>query len=256
MSNLATIRSAIISCDRCPRLRSYCERIGREKRAAFRDEAYWARPVPGFGDPDARILLIGLAPAAHGANRTGRNFTGDGVGGSGDFLMAALHANGLANQPFSRGIDDGLELRNAWIAAAVRCAPPDNKPLPEEIAACYPHLAAEAAALPHLRVIVALGRIGFDAAWRLVMDRMDRGAEPSARGRATERRTAKPPFGHGLTYHPPDAPIVIASYHPSRQNTNTGRLTPPMLDLVLRTAASLALLGTVDVRRLAEKNFG
>ena len=233
MTDLATIRSAIISCDRCPRLRRYCERIGREKRAAFRDETYWARPVPGFGDPNARILLIGLAPAAHGANRTGRNFTGDGVGGSGDFLMVALHANGLANQPFSRGIDDGLELKDAWIAAAVRCAPPDNKPSPQEIAACYPHLVAEAAALPRLRVIVALGRIGFDATWRLVMDR---GPEPSER----HRRTAKPLFGHGLTYHPPNAPIVIASYHPSRQNTHTGTLTPPMLDSVFRTAARLA----------------
>lgn len=234
MTDLATIRSAIISCDRCPRLRRYCERIGREKRAAFRDETYWAKPVPGFGDPNARIFLIGLAPAAHGANRTGRNFTGDGVGGSGDFLMAALHANGLANQPFSRGIDDGLELKDAWIAAAVRCAPPDNKPSPQEIAACYPHLADEAAALPRLRVIVALGRIGFDAAWRLVMHR---GAEPSA---PEHRRTAKPFFGHGLTHHPPNAPIVIASYHPSRQNTHTGRLTPSMLDSVFRTAARLA----------------
>src|SRR5690606_1291471 len=154
---LARVRRAIVACDRCPRLRSYCQRIGREKRAAFRDETYWARPVPGFGDPLARIALIGLAPAAHGANRTGRNFTGDGVGGSGDFLMAALHANGLANQPFSRSPDDGLELRNAWIAAAVRCAPPDNKPTRSEILACHDHLRAELSALPNLRVLVALG---------------------------------------------------------------------------------------------------
>jgi uracil-DNA glycosylase family 4 len=227
MSDLASVRRAIVSCDRCPRLRTYCERIGLEKRAAFRDETYWARPVPGFGDPNARVLLIGLAPAAHGANRTGRTFTGDGVGGSGDFLMAALHANGFANQPTSSRIDDGLELSDAWIAAAVRCAPPDNKPSPQEIAACYPHLAAEAGALPHLRVIVALGRVGFDAAWRLLADR----------GVVVR---PKPPFGHGLTYEPPGAPIVIAAYHPSRQNTNTRKLTPPMLESVFRSAARFA----------------
>ena len=233
MSDLATIRSAIISCDRCARLRDYCQLIAREKRAAFRHETYWGRPVPGFGDPNARILLVALAPAAHGANRTGRAFTGDGAGGSGDFLMAALHANGLANQPFSRGIDDGLELKDAWIAAAVRCAPPDNKPLPAEIAACHPHLVAEVAALPRVRVIVALGRIAFDATWRLL-------ADPGAGLRTTGgQRQAKPPFGHGLTYHPPGAPAVIASYHPSRQNTNTRKLTPPMLEAVFRNAKAL-----------------
>ncbi len=227
MPSLLTVRAAIIACERCPRLREYCERIGREKRAAFRGETYWAKPVPGFGDPTARILLIGLAPAAHGANRTGRNFTGDGAGGSGDFLMAAMYANGLANQPFSRGMDDGLELKDAWIAAAVRCAPPDNKPAPEEIAACYPHLAAEVAALPRVRVIVALGRIGFDAAWRLAVER-------------SGERQPKPAFGHGITYRPRNAPVIVTSYHPSRQNTNTGRLTPPMLRAVFRTAARLA----------------
>jgi len=237
IEDLATIRNAIISCGKCARLRDYCQLIAREKRAAFRDETYWGRPVPGFGDPNARILLVALAPAAHGANRTGRTFTGDGAGGSSDFLMTALHANGLANQPFSRGIDDGLELKDAWIAAAVRCAPPDNKPLPEEIAACHPHLVAEVAALPRLRVIVALGRIGFDATWRLL-------ADPGAGlGAAGGRRRAKPPFGHGLTYHLPGAPAVIASYHPSRQNTNTGKLTPTMLESVFRTAVRLANTG-------------
>src|SRR5215213_2203624 len=163
---LAVIRNDIITCSRCARLRAYCGRVAREKKAAHRGDTYWGRPVPGFGDPDARILLVALAPAAHGANRTGRTFTGDGPGGSSDFLMAALHANGLANQPFSRGIDDGLELKDVWIAAAVRCAPPDNKPSTTEIAACHPHLVAEAGALARLRVIVALGRIGFDAVWR------------------------------------------------------------------------------------------
>jgi uracil-DNA glycosylase family 4 len=224
MPDLPTIRTAIISCDRCERLRTYCERVAREKKAAHRNDTYWGKPVPGFGDPRARVLVLGLAPAAHGANRTGRVFTGDG---SGDFLMRAMHAAGFASIPTSQRFDDGLSLTDAYIAAAVRCAPPDNKPTPEEIAACHPHLVAEVSALPRVRVIVALGRIGFEAAWRLLRER----------GVVVR---PKPLFGHGLTYHPPNAPIVIASYHPSRQNTHTGRLTPPMLDAVFRTAARLA----------------
>jgi uracil-DNA glycosylase len=224
MPNLATIRSAIIACDRCPRLRTYCEGVARDKKAAHRDDTYWGRPVPGFGDPGARVLVLGLAPAAHGANRTGRVFTGDG---SGDFLMRAMHAAGFANIPTSQRPDDGLALTDAYIAAAVRCAPPDNKPTPEEIVACHPHLVAEVSALTRIRVIVALGRIGFEAAWRLLGDR------------GTVIRP-KPLFGHGLTYEPPGGPIVIASYHPSRQNTNTRKLTPSMLDSVFRAAARLA----------------
>ena len=223
MSELSVVREAIITCERCPRLRRYCQRIAREKRAAFRHDVYWGRPVAGFGDPEARIVLIGLAPAAHGANRTGRVFTGDGRGGSADFLMAALHANKLANQPFSRGLDDGLELHDAWIAAAVRCAPPDNKPTPQEIAACRPHLRAELDALPNARVVVALGRIAFDAVWRLLAER---GIRPEKR----------PAFEHGRVYRVAGAPIVIASYHPSRQNTHTGRLTAAMLRAVFRQA--------------------
>src|SRR5687768_14206506 len=160
---MSGVHDAIVNCERCPRLRDYCRRIGREKRRAFRSETYWARPVPGFGDPRARLLILGLAPAAHGANRTGRVFTGDGVGGSGDFLMASLHRAGFANIPTSRHPDDGLRLRDAFIAAAVRCAPPDNKPTPQEIANCLPHLDAELAALARVRVVVALGKIGFDA---------------------------------------------------------------------------------------------
>src|SRR5215471_5723633 len=148
--NLLQVRQQIVSCERCPRLREYCQRIAREKRKAFREETYWAKPVPGFGDPNARLLLIGLAPAAHGANRTGRVFTGDGIGASGDFLMAALHETGFANIPTSRHPDDGLRLTDAFIAAAVRCAPPANKPTPEEIRRCLPHLAAELAALPRV----------------------------------------------------------------------------------------------------------
>jgi uracil-DNA glycosylase family 4 len=170
------------------------------------------------------VLVLGLAPAAHGANRTGRVFTGDG---SGDFLMRAMHAAGFANLATSQRADDGLRLTDAFIAAAVRCAPPDNKPSTEEIAACHPHLAAEVAALRRLRVIVALGRIGFDAAWRVLADR------------GVQIRP-KPAFGHGLTYHPAERMSVIASYHPSRQNTNTRKLTPDMLESVFHTAARLA----------------
>lgn len=180
--------------------------------------------MPGFGDPEARVLVLGLAPAAHGANRTGRVFTGDG---SGDFLMRAMHAAGFASIPTSQRLDDGLRLKNAYIAAAVRCAPPDNKPSPEEIAACHPHLVAEVNALVNLGVIVALGRIGFEAAWRLLAER-------------GVHLRPRPRFGHGLVYRPAGAPVVIASYHPSRQNTNTGKLTPPMLESVFLTARQLA----------------
>jgi len=227
VKTLSQVHDAIVTCNRCPRLRDYCQRIAREKRAAFRHETYWGRPVAGFGDPQARILLIGLAPAAHGANRTGRNFTGDGPGGSGDFLMTALFANGLANQPYSRAADDGLELHDAWIAAAVRCAPPDNKPTPGEIAECHAHLRTEVDALTNVRVYVALGRIAFDAIWRLFAER---GIRPKKR----------PLFEHGGVYRLPGAPIVVATYHPSRQNTNTGRLTPVMLKSAFRTAVRLS----------------
>jgi len=232
MPDLNLVRAAIVSCDRCPRLRRYCERIAREKRAAFRTDTYWGKPVPGFGDPLAPIAIVGLAPAAHGANRTGRNFTGDGPGGSGDFLMAAMHANGLASQPTSRHQDDGLRLTGAWIAAAVRCAPPDNKPTPREIAACHPHLRAELDALPNVRVIVALGRIAYDACWRLVTE--DHADRLRAEGSWPKRR---PAFEHAGVTRLPGAPSIVAAYHPSRQNTNTGRLTPTML----RRAFALAV---------------
>jgi uracil-DNA glycosylase family 4 len=220
VSSLDVVHQQIIACTRCERLRSYCARIAQQKKAAHRDDTYWGRPVPGFGDPEARVLVLGLAPAAHGANRTGRVFTGDG---SGDFLMRAMHATGFASIPTSHRPDDGLMLADAYIAAAVRCAPPDNKPTPEEIVACHDHLVAEVAALPRLRAIVCLGRIGFDAAWRLL----------AAMGTIVKPR---PPFGHGLAYFPEGAPAVIASYHPSRQNTNTGKLTPPMLASVFEKA--------------------
>jgi uracil-DNA glycosylase len=214
---------------RCDRLRDYCTRVAHEKKRAYRDEMYWGRPVPGFGDPDAQVLIVGLAPAAHGANRTGRVFTGDGVGGSGDFLMAALTATGFANQPTSQHRDDGLQLSDAYIAAAVRCAPPDNKPTPEEIARCLDHLEAEVACLPRVRVVVALGQIAFDA-WLQLLKR-----------RSVARPAPRPRFGHKVIVRFGEGvPALVGSFHPSRQNTNTGRLTPAMLRSVFRTARRLA----------------
>jgi uracil-DNA glycosylase family 4 len=199
----------------------YCGQIAREKRRAYRLETYWGRPVPGFGDPAARLVLIGLAPAAHGANRTGRMFTGDGPGGSGDFLMSALQKTGFANIATSTHRDDGLDLKDAYILSAVRCAPPDNKPHPEEIARCQVHLDAELAQLPNVRVVVALGKIGFDA-WLQQLRRRGVAVSP------------KPPFGHGLIV--PGSPALIGCYHPSRQNTNTGRLTAGMMESVFKQA--------------------
>lgn len=220
--NLIQIREQIVSCDKCPRLREYGQRIGREKRRAFRDDTYWAKPVPGFGDPNARLLLVGLAPAAHGANRTGRVFTGDGVGGSGDFLMAALHRARFSNMTTSQHPHDGLTLTDAFIAAAVRCAPPENKPTPEEIASCLPHLEAEIAALPRVQVIVALGKIAFDAYLQLL----------KMRGGAVRPR---PQFAHGSVDGLSNGQTLIGCYHPSRQNTNTGKLTASMMDDVFGT---------------------
>jgi len=221
---LAAVHAAVVSCERCPRLRTYCRRIAVEKKRAHRADLYWGRPVPGFGDPAARLLLVGLAPAAHGANRTGRPFTGDG---SGDFLMSALHRTGFANIATSQRTDDGLRLTDAYILSAVRCAPPDNKPLPEEIVRCLDHLEAEMAALPRVRVVVALGKIGFDA-WLRLMRR--RGVTLSPR----------PQFAHGLVVRMPGtAPTLVGCYHPSRQNTNTGTLTARMMESVFRKARRL-----------------
>ena len=225
--SLAKVHQEIVTCTRCARLRDYCTDVARVKRAAFRNDNYWGKPVPGFGDPDARVLILGLAPAAHGANRTGRVFTGDGGGGSGDFLMTALHRNGFSNLSTSQSVDDGLRLTDAFIAAVVRCAPPANKPTPEELAACQPHLEAELAQLRHVRVVVALGRIAFDAWWKIL----------AKRGVVIKPR---PAFGHGAVYRVPGHAYVLGSYHPSRQNTHTGKLTPKMMDDVFRKAARLA----------------
>jgi uracil-DNA glycosylase len=227
-TRLAVVHDTIVRCHRCPRLRNYCAQIARDKRRAYRGDTYWGRPVPGFGDPSARLLLVGLAPAAHGANRTGRVFTGDGIGGSGDFLMEALHRTGFANIPTSRHVDDGLVLYDAYIAAAVRCAPPANAPLPEEITRCLDHLEAEIAELQHVQVVVALGKIAFDV-WLRVLKR--HGAEVPA---------PRPQFAHGSMVRiagPEGLPeVLLGCYHPSRQNTNTGKLTAAMMTTVFRKA--------------------
>jgi uracil-DNA glycosylase family 4 len=218
VSALAALEREIVECRRCPRLVAWREQVAAEKRAAFRDWDYWARPIAGFGDPAARVVLLGLAPAAHGANRTGRVFTGDR---SGDFLFAALHRTGFANQPTSVRADDGLRLEGAFIAAAVRCAPPANKPLPGERDNCLPY-AAEELRLIRPDVIVCLGAFAWDAACRL------HGVRP------------RPRFGHGAEHPIVDGPVLLGSYHVSQQNTFTGKLTEPMLDAVFARARELA----------------
>ncbi len=223
---LAALTAEIVVCRRCPRLVAWREQVAREKVARFRDETYWGRPVPGFGDPEARILVVGLAPAAHGGNRTGRVFTGDA---SGDFLFAALYRAGLASSPTSRRADDGLTLKDVYIAAAVRCAPPANKPLPEERDNCAPYLARELGLLERARVLLALGAYGWDAALRAMAAN---GAQPVT--------PTKPRFGHGAMVEVGRYRLV-GTYHPSQQNTFTGKLTPAMFDAVVATAKELAL---------------
>lgn len=220
-SSLSAVRTAIITCEQCPRLRTYCREVGQQKKAAHRDDVYWAKPVPGFGDPKARILILGLAPAAHGANRTGRVFTGDGAGASGDFLMSALKRAGFSNIATSQRADDGLALKDVYIAAAVRCAPPANKPLPEEVSRCLPHLINEVDHLPNLQVVVALGKIAWDAWLKLLAARGDRLPRP------------RPVFTHGAMWTH-NGLTLVGAYHPSRQNTNTGVVTPKMYDAVFR----------------------
>lgn len=219
MAVLDEVTSEVVACRACPRLVAWREEVAATRRAAFRDEEYWGKPVPAFGDPAARIALVGLAPGAHGSNRTGRMFTGDR---SGEWLFASLYRNGLANQPTSVSRDDGLRLRDAWITAAVRCAPPANRPTTEERDRCQPYLARELAALPNLGVLVALGQFGYEAVARVFALR------------------ARPKFGHGVEAALPDGQTVICSYHPSQQNTFTGKLTEAMLDTVFRRAIELA----------------
>jgi uracil-DNA glycosylase family 4 len=223
--SLAGIKREVVACARCPRLVEYCARIAREKRRAYRDWRYWGKPVPGFGDPQARVLIVGLAPAAHGGNRTGRVFTGDR---SGDFLYGALHRAGFASQATSVSRDDGLRLHDAYITAAVRCAPPDNKPLPTEFRNCREYLEREFHALRRMMAIVALGKLAFDTCLSIWKD-----------GGAIATRSEFR-FAHGAVYHmPPPLPVLIASYHPSQQNTQTGRLTVPMFDEIFRQVKTI-----------------
>lgn len=218
-AQLAALNARIITCRKCPRLVRYREEVARTKRRAFRNETYWGRPVPGFGDPNAQLLILGLAPAAHGGNRTGRVFTGDR---SGDFLFRMLHRAGFANQPISKSRDDGLQLKNVYVVAAIRCAPPDNKPLPAEVSNCRPYLEAEFDVL-RPRAVLALGKIAFDACLALLV------AQEKIRSRAPFK------FGHGASHQlPGKLPHLFAAYHPSQQNTQTGRLTPGMYLSVLR----------------------
>ncbi len=220
---LLKIARDVVACELCPRLVRFRRAVAAEPPRRHRGEAYWARPLPGFGDPAARLLVVGLAPAAHGGNRTGRIFTGDS---SGDFLFAALHRAGFANQPVSIAADDGLLLRDCYVTAAARCAPPDNRPTPEEFARCRPYLVRELLALPGVRVALALGALAWESVFRAL-----------AAAGAPAPRT---PFAHGAELpaaRPGGAPLLlIGSYHVSRQNTNTGRLTPAMLDAVLTRA--------------------
>lgn len=222
---LDTLNREIVRCTRCPRLVAYREQVAREKRRAYRDCEYWGRPVPGFGDPNARVLVLGLAPGAHGSNRTGRPFTGDA---SGKFMYPVLYETGFANQPNATHCDDGLELKDLYITAAVRCAPPDNKPLPQELANCAPYLDREMDGLKNLRVVVALGKIGFDAYLNYL----------KRRGRIAGKKLYL--FQHGAKYEMPDGKILLASYHPSNQNTQTGKLTRQMFVRIFEATAQLA----------------
>ena len=222
---LNVLNEEVIACRLCPRLVTYRETIAREKRKAYRDWDYWGKPVPGFGDPNARVLVLGLAPGAHGSNRTGRPFTGDA---SGNFMYPVLYEAGFANQATATDRDDGLLLTDLYITAAGRCAPPDNKPLPAELANCAPFLDRELEGLKNLRVIVALGRIGFEA----YLNYLKRRTLIASKGQYE--------FGHGATYEMPDGRTLLASYHPSNQNTQTGKLTKAMFRDIFRRARTLA----------------
>src|SRR5579871_1187865 len=222
---LTILNNEVVACTRCPRLVEYREQVAREKRRAYRDWDYWGKPVPGFGDPKARVLIMGLAPGAHGSNRTGRPFTGDA---SGNFMYPVLYETGFASQPTATNRNDGLKLTNLYITAAVRCAPPDNKPLPQELAECAQFLDRELEGLKEVKVIVALGKIGFDAYLNYL------------KRRGLLKSRAPYIFQHGASYHMPDGKILLASYHPSNQNTQTGKLTRQMFVKIFEQAAKLA----------------
>ena len=219
------VRQNIVTCERCPRLRTYCIALGETKRRAYMDWEYWSKPVPGFGDERARVLILGLAPGAHGANRTGRPFTGDG---SGDFMYPVLNELGFANKDKAVSRDDGLKLKDAWIGSVVRCAPPGDKPMPEEIRNCASHLTAEIDALRRVKVVVCLGKIAFDGYLAHLMNT----------GVLTSKRDYK--FGHGAEYLLPNGLHLLASYHPSLRNTLTGKLNRPMFARIFVRARELA----------------
>lgn len=222
---LTRLNREVVACRRCPRLVAWRETVALEKRRAYMHCDYWGKPVPGFGDPNARVLILGLAPGAHGSNRTGRPFTGDS---SGNFMYPVLYKTGFASQPNGTARDDGMVLTDAYITAAARCAPPQNKPAPRELANCAPFLDREIACLPNIRVVVALGRIGFDAYL-------------SHLKRAGVIENKKPyTFGHGAEHETPDGRMLVASYHPSNQNTNTGKLTEAMFTKLFERVATLA----------------
>ncbi len=224
--SLKILHREIIACSLCPRLRNHCAEVARVKRRAYLDSQYWGRPVPGFGDPHASLFVLGLAPGAHGANRTGRIFTGDR---SGDWLYRAMHQAGFANQPTSVSLADGLRLQGAWVAASVRCAPPDNKPLPEEFERCMPYLERELALLRNVKVVLALGRLAFSTYLAVL------------RRQGAKLRSAELPFAHGAEFQAlAGGPHLLCSYHPSQQNTLTGRLTQEMLLSVFLRAAQLS----------------
>lgn len=222
---LTVLNSELVACVQCPRLVVYRERIAREKRRAYKDWDYWGKPVPGFGDPNARVVVVALAPGAHGSNRTGRPFTGDS---SGNFMYPVLYETGFANQPIATKRDDGLVLKNVYITAAARCAPPDNKPLPQELSNCAAYLDRELQGLRKVKVIVALGRIGFDAYLNYL----------KRRGVITRKSEYR--FQHGAKYITPDGRMLLASYHPSNQNTQTGKLTRAMFLEIFKEAARIA----------------
>jgi uracil-DNA glycosylase len=225
---LPAIHRAILECAACPRLRRYCLGVAKTKRKAYRNETYWGRPITGFGDPNARLLIIGLAPAAHGANRTGRIFTGDR---SGDWLYRTLHKAGFANQPTSTHARDGLTLQDAYVSCVVKCAPPDNKPLPQELERCTEFLSQELEAMPQARILMVLGGIALQGLWGVLY--------PREKG-STKKPPPRPKFAHGACVELPDGRgWVLMSYHPSQQNTFTGRLTEPMFDSVFERAKEL-----------------
>ena len=222
---MTILNSEVVACTRCPRLVEYRQQIAREKRRAYKDWEYWGKPVPGFGDPNARVIVLGLAPGAHGSNRTGRPFTGDA---SGNFMYPVLYQAGFASQPSATNRNDGLVLKDLYITAAARCAPPDNKPLPQELANCAPYLERELEGLKNAKVIVALGRIGFEAYLNYL------------KRRGLLQRKSGFVFRHGANYKMPDGRTLLASYHPSNQNTQTGKLTRAMFVKIFKEAAQFA----------------